>query len=93
MRGKLLNVTKANAIQIANNPVIILLKESLGLREGMDYGNDKNFSTLRYGHVVILADSDEDGKHIIGLIINFFYCRFPSLLARGYIKYLRTPVI
>nr|WIL05274.1 topoisomerase IIA [Pithovirus mammoth] len=93
IRGKLLNVMNANPMQIANNDVISRLKEVIGLREGLDYSIQKNFETLRYGHLIILADADVDGKHIIGLILNLFFCRFPTLLARGFVKYLRTPVL
>ena len=93
IRGKLLNVMNANAQQIAENEELIEIKKMLGLKEGMDYSTQDSFATLRYGYVVILTDADDDGKHIMGLILNFFYCRFQSLLARGYIHYLRTPIL
>jgi DNA gyrase/topoisomerase IV subunit B len=93
IRGKLLNVMNANAQQIAENEELIEIKKMLGLKEGMDYSSVDNFATLRYGYVVILTDADDDGKHIMGLILNFFYCRFQTLLARGYIHYLRTPIL
>ena len=31
----------------------------------------KDTSSLRYGHLVIMADQDFDGSHIKGLVINF----------------------
>jgi hypothetical protein len=93
IRGKLLNVMNANAQQIAENEELIEIKKMLGLKEGMDYSSQDAFATLRYGYVVILTDADDDGKHIMGLILNFFYCRFNTLLARGYVHYLRTPIL
>ena len=93
IRGKLLNVMNANAQQIAENEELIEIKKMLGLKEGMDYSSQEAFATLRYGYVVILTDADDDGKHIMGLILNFFYCRFNTLLNRGYIYYLRTPIL
>ena len=93
MKGKPLNVMNANALQLAANEEIGDLKEVLGLREGVNYLDDKEFGTLRYGKVVIMADSDNDGKHIIGLILNIFHCRYPSLLAREFIFFLRTPIL
>lgn len=93
IRGKLLNVMNANAQQIAENEELIEIKKMLGLKEGTDYTSQEAFATLRYGYVVILTDADDDGKHIMGLILNFFYCRFQSLLVRGYIHYLRTPIL
>jgi len=93
IRGKLLNVMNASAQQIAENEELTEIKKMLGLKEGMNYTSPDAFATLRYGYVVILTDADDDGKHIMGLILNFFYCRFQSLLARGYIHYLRTPIL
>jgi DNA gyrase/topoisomerase IV subunit B/DNA gyrase/topoisomerase IV subunit A len=93
IRGKLLNVMNANAQQIAENEELIEIKKMIGLKEGMDYTSPENFATLRYGYIVILTDADDDGKHITGLLLNFFFCRFQSLLARGYIYYLRTPIL
>jgi DNA topoisomerase-2 len=93
IRGKLLNVMNAGAQQIAENEELTEIKKMLGLKEGMNYASEEAFATLRYGYVVILTDADDDGKHIMGLILNFFYCRFQSLLARGFIHYLRTPIL
>lgn len=92
-RGKPLNVMNASLDQLAENKVFNELKQALGLREGMDYTSETNFTTLRYGSLLLMADSDVDGKHIIGLVLNFFHCRYPSLLQRGFLKYLRTPII
>jgi DNA topoisomerase-2 len=92
-KGKLLNVMNATIDQIANNEEICNLKQVLGLKDGVDYTDDENYNSLRYGHFLIMSDSDVDGKHIIGLVLNFFHCRFPSLLYRGFVSYLRTPII
>jgi len=93
MRGKLFNVMGKDVFQIEKNSEISELKKMLGLSEGTDYITDANFNRLRYGSIMIMADSDVDGKHIIGLILNFFFCRFPSLLARGFVLYYRTPTL
>jgi DNA topoisomerase II len=93
MRGKSLNVMNADRFQIEKNNEINELKKMLGLCEGLDYLDANNFNKLRYGAIMIMADSDVDGKHIIGLILNFFHCRFPSLLARNYVMYYRTPTL
>jgi len=93
MRGKLYNVMDKDIFQIEKNTEIQELKKMLGLCEGLDYTVPANFNKLRYGSLVIMADSDVDGKHIIGLILNFFHCRFPSLLARGFVSFYRTPTL
>jgi DNA topoisomerase II len=93
LKGKPLNVMASTPMKIAENKEITELKQILGLREGVDYSIDSNYNSLRYGHVLILADADDDGKHICGLIMNIFYCRYPTLLQRGYLKFLRTPIV
>lgn len=103
MKGKGLNVMNVNSLEeIYRNKEIQNIKTMLGLEEepGMDeetrqnyYLDDKNFEKLNYGKLLIMADSDEDGKHIIALLLNFIYCRFPSLLKRGYVLYYRTPIV
>ena len=93
MRGKGLNVMNADWKQIEKNVEIAELKKMLGLAEGVNYTDPKNFARLRYGSILIMADSDVDGKHIIGLIINIFHCRFPSLLACGFVMFYRSPTI
>ncbi len=100
MRGKSLNVMNADQFQIDKNNEILELKKMLGLIECPDevqrktfYLDENNFSRVRYGSVMIMADSDVDGLHIIGLILNFFHCRYPSLLTRGFVMYYQTPTI
>ena len=93
LRGKGLNVMNVNAIRIGKNKEILLLNKMLNLRPDADYSKDEDFKTLNYGCVMIMADSDVDGKHITGLILNMFYCLYPSLLQRGFVKMYRTPII
>lgn len=93
IRGKFLNVMKAKAEKIGNNREIAELKQMLRLEEGLDYADPENFKRLRYGRVVIMADSDDDGKHIVALLLLYFHCRFPSLLQLGYVYNYLTPII
>lgn len=93
LKGKPLNVMNAPPLQVAENAEINEIKKMLGLRERINYLEEENFNTLRYGHLMILADADTDGKHILGLVLNLFHCKYPSLLARGFVKYLRTKII
>ena len=93
-RGKGLNVMNADRFALEKNVEIGELKKILGLCEGLDYMDPCNFRQLRYGGgIIIMADSDLDGKHIIGLMLSYFHCRFPSLLARGYVRFWRTPIV
>ncbi len=91
--GKLLNCRNATNTQKIKNTVITGIQQILNLEYGVDYNDEKNFSRLRYSKVMIVADADEDGKHITGLILNFFDALFPSLLKRPNFLYgMKTPI-
>jgi DNA topoisomerase-2 len=61
------------------NEEIMNLVEIMGLKFGATY-TEENVKSLRYGHLMIMADQDHDGSHIKGLIINFVHHFWPSLL-------------
>lgn len=92
LRGKVLNVFEAAAQKIADNPEISALKKILGLQSGRVYETTKD---LRYGRVMVLADSDADGSHIKGLIMNLFAQQWRALLERcpGFLCSMLTPMI
>lgn len=90
LKGKLLNVRDASVKQVAENTEITHLKQILGLQHGKEY---QDVSSLRYGRVMILSDSDVDGLHIKGLVLNLFHCYWPSLLKAGFIVTMATPIV
>ena len=53
----------------------------------------KDTSSLRYGHLVIMADQDFDGSHIKGLVINFIQYFWPSLLKLDFLQQFITPIV
>lgn len=94
IRGKFLNVTNATLSKINNNEEIQILKKIMGLHTGADYSDDAEFNTLRYQRkIVIVADADDDGIHIEGLLSNYFVRQHPELVKRGLIGKLKTPII
>lgn len=95
LRGKLLNVRNASPTTISNNKEIPELINIIGLKQGVDYTNERNFSTLRYGRIVINTDSDVDGIHISSLILNFISHLFPSILERDlpFVYSMQTPIV
>lgn len=94
LRGKILNVIKANPKSISENKIITDIIQAIGLRYGVDYLDDDNFSQLNYGRLMILTDADTDGYHIAGLIMAFFNHLFPSLLKRNppFLYNMMTPI-
>jgi DNA topoisomerase-2 len=93
LKGKPLNVRDANHAQIMKNEEIMSLVEIMGLKFNTTY-NEENIKTLRYGHLMIMADQDHDGSHIKGLVINFIHHFWPSLLdLRGFLRTFITPIV
>ncbi|PFH62563.1 hypothetical protein XA68_12983 [Ophiocordyceps unilateralis] len=91
LRGKLLNVRDATVDQITKNQEIQNIKQFLGLKHKQVYTDTKS---LRYGHLMIMADQDHDGSHIKGLLINFLQVQFPSLLQiPEFFREFITPIV
>lgn len=91
--GKILNTLNASDDDYYKSDKIIAIKRILGLQDGMVY-NQSNINSLRYGRVVCVKDADVDGSSIMGLIINFFNNRFPSLLQiPGFFSEFISPMI
>ncbi|KAH6895425.1 DNA topoisomerase [Thelonectria olida] len=91
LRGKMLNVRDASIDQITKNQEIQNIKQFLGLKHKQTYTDTKS---LRYGHLMIMADQDHDGSHIKGLLINFLQVQFPSLLQiPEFFREFVTPIV
>lgn len=91
LRGKMLNVRDASIDQITKNQEIQNIKQFLGLKHKTTYTDTKS---LRYGHLMIMADQDHDGSHIKGLLINFLQVQYPSLLKiPDFFQEFITPIV
>lgn len=91
LRGKPGNPLGMSVKRLEANQVMNFLKKWIGIGEGVDYTKQVNFDKLRYGLLIILADQDNDGKHIMGLVCNIFHVRWPSLIKRGFLATMETP--
>jgi DNA topoisomerase-2 len=88
LKGKLLNVKTAAMSQLSGNEEIKNINKILGLNYDM-----KDKSKLRYHHVMLMCDSDVDGFHIKGLLINYFTNFWPEIVKEDFISCLLTPVV
>ena len=76
-----------------NNEEITNVMKILGLQYGKKYTEASELKTLRYGKLMIMADQDQDGSHIKGLVINFIHHYWPSLLRHNFIEEFITPIV
>ncbi len=91
LKGKVMNVKDMTQKKICENDEISNLKKILGLETGKVYTDTTD---LRYGHIILMTDSDVDGSHIKGLIFNMFHTLWPSLLKiDGFLTSIMTPII
>lgn len=100
LRGKILNVEKANPYKIFQNEEIKNLYQALGVSiktnengVGEDAnGNGIDISKLRYHKIIIMCDADVDGSHITTLLLTFFFRYMRKLIELGYIYVAMPPL-
>ena len=86
LRGKPLNVARANIERIAKNEEIRTLLQVIGTgsRQGFD------LSRLRFSKIIVMTDADVDGMHIQALLLTLFLQELPELIDHGHV-YLAAP--
>ncbi|MFN7791915.1 MAG: DNA topoisomerase (ATP-hydrolyzing) subunit B, partial [Cyclobacteriaceae bacterium] len=91
LRGKILNVEKAQEHRIYENEEIKNMITALGITFGnAEDSKALNLGKLRYHKVIIMTDADVDGSHIRTLILTFFFRYMRGLIEQGYV-YIALP--
>ena len=92
LRGKILNVEKAQWHKVFEAESVMNIIQSIGVRFGVDGEDSKEANTdkLRYDKIIIMTDADVDGSHIDTLIMTLFYRFMPKVIEEGHL-YIATP--
>lgn len=93
LRGKILNVEKAQEYRIYENEEIKNMITGLGVSFGTEEDEKAlNMTKLRYHKVIIMTDADVDGSHIRTLILTFFFRYMKALIESGYLYIAQPPL-
>lgn len=93
IRGKILNVFKADTSKIFANQEIVNIIKAIGLDINPKTNKpiyDKN--KLRYGNIIMCCDADPDGEAIKNLLLTCFWWLCPELIINGHIHAAIPPL-
>jgi DNA gyrase subunit B len=91
LRGKILNVEKANLTKVYENEEIKNIAIALGIGKFGPQGiHEAQLENLRYHKIILMTDADVDGSHIRTLLLTLFYRYMRPLIEHGHV-YIALP--
>ena len=89
LRGKILNVEKAQLIKILDNTEIANLFKAIGIPPMAEF---EDVTKRRYGKIILMTDADIDGSHIRTLLLTFMFRHMKPLVEHGCIYIAQPPL-
>ena len=93
LRGKILNIEKAQEHRMWENEEIKNMFTALGVTIGTEEDSKAlNLEKLRYDKIIIMTDADVDGSHICTLMLTFLYRFMKPVIEGGYVYIAQPPL-
>lgn len=89
LRGKILNVEKAQLIKILDNQEIANIFKAIGIPPGAEL---EDITKRRYGKIILMTDADVDGSHIRTLLLTFLFRHLKELIVQGCVYIAQPPL-
>ncbi len=89
LRGKILNVEKAQLVKVLDNAEVSNMFKAVGIPPGAEM---EDISKRRYGKIILMTDADVDGSHIRTLLLTFLFRHMRPLVQEGCIYIAQPPL-
>jgi len=89
LRGKILNVEKAQLVKVLDNAEISNLFKAVGVPPGAEL---EDVGKRRYGKIIVMTDADVDGSHIRTLLLTFLFRHMRVLVENGCVYIAQPPL-
>ncbi|MEM7811159.1 MAG: DNA gyrase subunit B [Planctomycetota bacterium] len=89
LRGKILNVEKAQLVKVLDNAEISNIFKAIGIPPQAE---SDDISKRRYGKIILMTDADVDGSHIRTLLLTFIFRHMRELVKQGCVYIAQPPL-